>query len=120
MAGSPLLENNKDGDDNQQKTDQIIPSEIFLQIKYGKNGKHNKRDNLLNGFELCDRELVRANSVCGNLKTILDKSDKPAYHDSGPERAVFVFEMPIPGNSHKYVRYRQKNYSFHKKPASKK
>jgi hypothetical protein len=25
--------------------------------------------------------------------------------------------MPIPGNSHKYVRYRQKNYSFHKKPA---
>jgi len=49
-----------------------------------------------------------------DLETIFDKRYKPAYQDYPYEGFSLEFQMAVPRESHKYIRDRQKNDSFHK------
>lgn len=82
----PLFENNKHGNYDQSKTQQVIPGQFFFFEKNKrKPRKDNQRDGLLNGFQLNQVKgtaiFVKAGAVGRNLKKIFEKSKSPADQD---------------------------------------
>ena len=47
-----LFENKPDGQNDEDKPDEVIPFEFFFEIDDEKNTKHDKSDDLLDGLEL--------------------------------------------------------------------
>jgi len=85
---------------------QARPKEIELQghlhIYDAKHREDGHSYNFLDDLQLRQREELKADTISGDLEAILEKCDPPAYHN-GDENclALKVFQMPIPGISHK-------------------
>ena len=82
----------------------MIPAEMLMKIKNRKDNKYRQRNYFLGDFELGDRKKIAADAVGGYEKAIFHKRNAPADEYNGPECGIFIFQMPIPGNSHKQVR----------------
>lgn len=78
------MKNKNNRQDYHKKSHNIIPFQAFLKIHYGKNGKHNKRNNFLDGFKLRSGKLVMPYAVCRHLEAIFNKRYKPAYEYRNP------------------------------------
>ena len=82
-----FLEHEVDGQDEEDKTDQVIESELLrLEDRKAENHKDSKCNHLLNHLQLHQREWSagtdESHSVCRYLKAVLEESDYPAdgYH----------------------------------------
>ena len=97
------MENEKDRKREANGSNAVVPFELFAEISDGKSREHGKRDDFLDDFELCRGELIRTDTVGGNLKTVFEKGDAPAGEDDLPQRFAAVFEVAVPGEGHKEV-----------------
>jgi hypothetical protein len=97
---------------------QARPEEIQLQghlhiydAKYREDGHCY---NFLYDLQLCQRKVLKADAIGGDLEAILEKRDCPAY-DNGDENrlALEVFQMPVPGVCHKQIRANQQHNRRH-------
>jgi hypothetical protein len=111
--GSPFFENKKNSRDDQDKADRVVPLEFFLQVKDGKNGKHNKGDDFLYGLQLCGGKLIRAYAVGRHLEAVFHKGDEPADDDDLPQGRLPVLKVPVPGDGHEDVGNSEKYDGFH-------
>jgi len=100
---SPLFENHKYCADDQSKAGEVIPLQLLVEIEDRENGKHRKRDDFLNGFQLRHAEFVGADAVGGNLEAVFEERDHPTDDDDLEERRRFVFEVTVPGKCHEDV-----------------
>ena len=94
----------------------VIPFEFFAEIGQRKNRKNAESDHLLNGLELSCVELVRADTVGGNLKTVFEKGDSPAGDNDFPERFAAVFEVAVPGEGHEDIGDGEQSDGAHRDP----
>jgi hypothetical protein len=96
----------------------MVPSKRHVECKCGENDKHDKRYNLLNYFELHQREgssvSFKSDSIGGHLETILEESNSPRKEDNKDEwrgvaekTDILQFEVAIPGESHKHIGYQK-------------
>ena len=97
------MENEEDREREADGSGAVIPFELFAEISDGKSRKHGKRNDFLDDFELGRAELVRSDTVGGNLKTVFEKGDAPTGEDDLPQRCAAVFEMAVPGEGHEDV-----------------
>jgi hypothetical protein len=74
----PLFKDKKHGNYDEPKTYQIIPPEIFFQIKDRKSREHYQGNNLLDGLQLSRGKLVTAYPISRHLEAILKEGDQPA------------------------------------------
>ena len=93
----------------------IIPADLLLKIKNGKNAKDNKGDDFLDGLELRGGKRPVADAVGRHLETIFREGDQPADQDGERERSVLVFQMPVPREGHEDVGNDQEDDGCHKK-----
>src|SRR5690606_13334225 len=97
----------------QSKAYQVIHLQWSMKGERGEDYKHHQCNNLLNNFQLYQREYtsvpLKTNPVGRNLKAIFKKGDQPAEENDTKQRkltepGVFgKFEMSIPGKRHKNV-----------------
>lgn len=100
---SPLAKDEKDSSQNQQKTHNVVPFELLLQVEDRKTAEDQKGDNLLDHLELSRCKLPMANTVGRHLKTVLQKGYQPAYNYSLPEWGIFELQMAIPSKRHEDI-----------------
>ena len=115
----PLLENYKHCQNDQAKTDKVVPFETLFENNKGEQHKDDERNGFLNSFELNDIErsaiFFEANSVGRNLKQVFEKSEAPTdeYYRQKAEiftpAHVFEFKMAIPSQCHKAIGNKQEN-----------
>jgi hypothetical protein len=110
---SPFFEDEENRRDDEPKTDEVIPLQLFFQIDNGKNAEHDECDDFLNCLELGARELVRANSVGRHLETVFEERYEPADQNDLPQGNFPEFQMPVPGNRHENIRNSQQSDSLH-------
>lgn len=103
--GLPLLKYEEYRKNNERKANQIVPAKLFFQIENRESAEDNQGDYFLDGFKLIGIEDAMADAVGGNLETILEKGNAPTYHNYHKQRSILVFQMPIPGKSHKDIGY---------------
>ena len=109
----PLVEEEEDGQDDAAETREIVPAQLLLQVKHGKDGEDAEGDYFLNGLELRGGELIGADAVGRDLEAVFEKGDAPAGDDDFPERLAAVFEVAVPGKGHEDVGNRQQDYGSH-------
>jgi hypothetical protein len=73
-SGSPLLEDEENRTHHEDKSDQVIPFQVFPQVQDGETAEDDEGDALLNGLQLSRREFITADPAGGNLETILEKA----------------------------------------------
>src|SRR6201993_3868735 len=82
----PLVEDEKRPKGDAGKASRVVPSEGISQVGDGEDREHRKGEDLLNGLELRAGEFVGAETVGGNLESILEQGDAPAGHHRFPQR----------------------------------
>jgi len=112
----PLFKHEKSRGDEQNKANDIIPSQFLLEINDRKDAEHNERDNFLYRLELGAGKLVGSDPVRRHLKAIFKKCDKPADKNDLPQGYFPEFQMSVPGERHEDIRDRQQSDSFHTPP----
>jgi len=100
----PFLKNYKHSRNDHSKPDHIVPTDWFPQIQHRKYGKHGEGDGLLNRLQLRSGECVRANSIGGNLKTILGEGNSPTDQNDLEQGRLAIFQMAVPGKRHENIR----------------
>jgi hypothetical protein len=106
-------ENKEDGSHHHQEADNVIPFQIFTQIKHREKAEDDQSNDFLHDLELSGAELLRPDAIGRDLEAILEKRDTPASKDRHPERDVFVLQMAIPGKRHEDVGNGQKDNRSH-------
>lgn len=105
-------ENKIDGQYQTAEPCDVIPLKRFvLAEKQHEGGEDDKRDYLLNHFQLPQRErppvFDAADPVGRNLKTVFEQGDAPTQQHDGCERHPFEFrleyDVPVPRQRHKGV-----------------
>ena len=69
--------NQKDGANDEQEREEMVPSEALIEVSNGEKAEHQKGYNLLDDFQLDRCELSRAPAVRGHLEAILEKCNQP-------------------------------------------
>jgi hypothetical protein len=113
----PFLKDEKHRANHHKKTHYIVPLEVFLEIKDGKDTEDGKRDDFLNRFKLGGGKGVRADAIGGDLKAVFDKGNAPAYKNCPVKRRGFIFQMTVPGDGHKDVGNGQQDNCLHGYPS---
>lgn len=121
-----FLKNKIDGQHKQRKTNDMVNLNCFIfKDEQRKNHKYDKSNNLLDHFQLHQRERsaesLVTDPVGGYLETVFKKGYPPADQNDTKEckTAGFgsvEFQVAIPGNGHKCVRQDQHSNrceSFH-------
>lgn len=107
------MKDKEDAKGQAGETCRVIPPELFAEIGHRKNSEYGERDDLLNCLQLSRVELIGADAICGNLKTIFEKRDAPAGEDHFPERFAAVLEVAVPCEGHENVGNGQQNNGAH-------
>jgi len=87
----PFFKNEKGSSNDQQKTDNVIPPQFLIKIDYGKNGKDDQRNYLLDSLQFCRIKLTVSEPVCRHHEAIFKKGDPPACENNLPEGDLFKF-----------------------------
>ena len=90
----------------------MVPFYGFPQIQDGKDGEDGQGNDFLHAFKLSCRVIFVSDAVCGNLKTIFEKSDAPADQNDCPQGSRFEFQVPVPGKRHENIGGGQKQYGI--------
>jgi hypothetical protein len=102
-----FIKHEKNTSANEQKSNQVIPSEVFFQDEDREQEEHKQRDHFLYGFQLEGREaLHKPIFIIGrNHETIFKKSDPPADENEFQDRCIgkIFFQMAIPRERHEAV-----------------
>src|SRR6185369_1199415 len=85
----------------------VVPSDLFAQIKHGEPTKNHQGDYLLDDLQLGRRIDRIAPAICRDHQNILEKGNAPAGQDHQQQRFVLVLQMPIPREGHEDVRRHQ-------------
>src|SRR5215475_7931584 len=88
---------------NKNEADGIIPGDRLLEIENGEAGKHQQRDDLLDGLELGGRIDRTAESIGRNGHAVFHECDPPACQDGANERRLLEAQVPVPGQRHEHV-----------------
>ena len=99
----------------------MVPFQFGLKSEGGENYEYHERDDLLDHFQLHEREIaavpLEPDTVRGYLKAVLEKCDQPAEDDDAEERqfiksrALGEFQVTVPREGHKYIGKNQKSDS---------
>lgn len=106
------------GGNQKHKSKQVVPFEsLSFERNRTEHHKHHKRDYFLNNFELNEREWtsvsLKSNTIGRHLKTIFEEGYPPTdqhytkQRECCKPRKLFHFEVTIPSEGHKHVRYYQ-------------
>ena len=113
--GSGFEEDEPDSEDKADKGGDMVPMEgLATKSKNREKSEDKNRNNLLNNFELHERERSsvagKADAIGRNLATILKKSNAPGKENDENKRRMVgdnlqlaQLEMAVPGKSHKDV-----------------
>lgn len=96
-------------DDAPERRD-VIPPDLFAQIKHCEHAEHRERDDLLHDLELRDGIDRVAPAVRRDHEKVFKERDAPAREDDQPERRAFEFQMAIPRERHENVRECQQHH----------
>src|SRR5260370_26623630 len=99
----PFVKDKECGDYDKGESEAIVPFEFVAEIHHGEDREDRERDDFLNGLELCGAELIRADAVCGDLKTVFEERDPPAHHDHLPEGFATKFQVAVPRKGHEDI-----------------
>ena len=101
------VESEVNGRDDEHKRDNVVPARRLPKEQPSDHREHDNRDAFLHDLELHNREARGSDAIGRHLKDVFKKRQQPAYRDRDPERLVLVFQMPVPGERHEYVRNEQ-------------
>lgn len=90
-ATSPLLKNHENSANHHEKSGDVIPFNLLVQVEDGKRAKDHQSDCLLNRFQLCSGKFIRSDTICRNLKAILKKRYAPTGKNGEPNIGATVF-----------------------------
>src|ERR1039457_1263683 len=94
---------------------EIIPRKLLLQKRGREDNEDDDRYNLLNNLELVAREVAIAEAIRRHRQAVFEQRDSPRNQDRLPERpAVTVFQVPVPGEGHEYIRQSQHKDGAHR------
>jgi hypothetical protein len=110
---SPFVKDEKDGEADASEACGVIPFKLFTKVDDGKNGKDGKCNYFLNRLELRGGKFVRADTICGHLEAVFEKRDSPTGEDNFPKRFATIFQVAVPGKSHKDIGNREKKNRAH-------
>ena len=110
-----FIKHKENSADDEAERNDIIPSKSLTKVSDRKDGEHEERNDLLNRFQLCSRELVGTDPVGRHLEAIFSERNSPTGDDRDPEWGTPEFQMSVPGEGHEYVGNREQNDSFHRR-----
>lgn len=109
-----LFEHKIYGADEEEKGHEIIPAQGFFQEGNREDAENSQGNYFLDGFQLKPAEAFLHTIAIGWYhKTVLKKGNAPADQDDLPERYILMFQVPIPGESHKGVGNGKQNDGTH-------
>ena len=114
MRGVGMVAEDEVGGSGQEHgRKEIIAGDRNFHIGNAESGKNQHCDDFLEHFKLGEVEILAANAVSGDLKTIFQKGDRPAHQNRSPNGSSFqIFEVPIPGKDHENIGNEQQENGF--------
>ena len=66
---------------DEEIRDEDVPRWTLAKEQVDDDSEHDEGDALLHDLELCDRERLRTDAVCGYLERVLRQRDEPTHQD---------------------------------------
>ena len=97
------FKNKEDGEHDQKKTHDMVPTQGLFEVNDGKDRKNDESDDFLDRLKLGGRKCAVADAVGRHLEAVFKKSDQPAGHNNQKKGRLLIFQVAVPGKSHKDV-----------------
>jgi len=97
------------GSQQAHERGQMMPVELFVQIRNRKGAEDGDGDDLLHDFEFRGGIDRVAPAVGRHLQEVFKERDAPARDDDEQQRLALEFQMAIPRECHEYVRAGQQH-----------